>query len=148
MENMTGFCGYNCDLCAARSDDPAMRQKLVDGWRKLFGHQAYTAENVRCDGCRADGRLADKSCQVRPCAKEKGVESCGLCADFPCKNVRPLMGSREGMLLHCYPRTADLTEEEYGLCMRQFAGMENLIRIMVEHGRLPAWLAGGKGSGK
>jgi len=51
------------------------------------------------------------------------------------------MGSREGMLLHCYPRTADLTGEEYGLCMRQFAGMENLIRIMVEHGRLPAWLA-------
>ena len=54
---MTGYCGYNCDLCAARSDDPAVRQKLVDGWRKLFGHQMYTAENVRCDGCRSDGRL-------------------------------------------------------------------------------------------
>jgi len=34
---MTGYCGYNCDLCAARSDDPAVRQRLVDGWRKLFG---------------------------------------------------------------------------------------------------------------
>jgi hypothetical protein len=51
------------------------------------------------------------------------------------------MGSKEGLLLYCYPRTADLTEEEYRLCMRQFAGMENLISIMVEHGRLPAWLA-------
>lgn len=112
MEGVIGFCGYNCDLCAARPDDPAVRQKLVDGWRKLFGHQAYTAENGRCDGCRNDGRLADKSCQVRPCAKGKGIESCGLCADFPCKNVRPLIASREGMLLHCLPRTSDLTEEE------------------------------------
>jgi hypothetical protein len=141
LEKMTGYCGYNCGRCAARSDDPAVRQKLVDGWKKLFGHEHYTAENVRCDGCRADGRLADKSCQVRPCAKEKGIASCGLCAGFPCKSVRPLMGSREGMLLHCYPRTADVTEEEYDLCMRQFAGMESLIRIMVDNGRLPAWMA-------
>ncbi len=73
--------------------------------------------------------------------EREGVESCGLCADFPCKSVRPLMGSEEGMLLHRYPRTHDLTEEEYNLCMRQFAGMENLVRTMVEAGRLPAWMA-------
>jgi hypothetical protein len=58
MEEMIGYCGYNCHLCAARSDDPAVRQELVDGWRKYFGHEAYTAENVRCDGCLADGRVA------------------------------------------------------------------------------------------
>jgi len=46
---MIGYCGYNSDACAARSDDPAVRHKLVDGWRKLFGQQAYTAEDVRCD---------------------------------------------------------------------------------------------------
>jgi hypothetical protein len=56
------------------------------------------------------------------------------------------MRSREGMLLHCSPRTSDLTEEEYRLCMRQFAGMENLICIMVENGRLPAWVAGRGGA--
>ena len=56
MSEMVGYCGYRCHLCAARSDDPAVRQKLVDGWRKYFGHESYTVENVRCDGCRAAGR--------------------------------------------------------------------------------------------
>ena len=141
MDTMIGYCGYSCHLCAARSDDPAARQKLVEGWRKFFGHENYTAENVWCDGCRSDGRLADKSCQARPCAQEKGLESCALCAEFPCKKVGKLLGTREGMLLFCYPRTASVTEEEYDLCMRQFASMPDLVKIMAQAGKLPAWLA-------
>ncbi|MBN1661513.1 MAG: hypothetical protein JXA93_24180 [Anaerolineae bacterium] len=26
MFEVIGYCGYNCHLCAARSDDPAVRQ--------------------------------------------------------------------------------------------------------------------------
>ncbi|MBU0494958.1 MAG: DUF3795 domain-containing protein [Chloroflexi bacterium] len=55
MTEMIDYCGYNCHLCVARSDDPALRQQLVDGWRKFFGYENYTAENVRCDGCRCEG---------------------------------------------------------------------------------------------
>ena len=28
MQEMIGYCGYNCHLCAARSEDPAVRQQL------------------------------------------------------------------------------------------------------------------------
>jgi hypothetical protein len=139
MEEMLGYCGYNCHLCAARSDDPEVRQKLVDGWRKFFGHENYTAENVRCDGCRADGRLADKECKARPCAREKSVESCAYCDEFPCDKLRPLMATREGMLIHCYPKTASITDDEYDLCMRQFESMPNLLRLLVETGKLPSY---------
>jgi hypothetical protein len=141
MDEMIGYCGYNCHLCAARSDDPAERQALVDGWRRYFGHENYTAENVKCAGCRGDGEVADKQCQARPCARAKGVESCADCEEFPCDKLRHLMASRDGMLLHCYPRTASLSEREYNLCMRQFDGMSNLVHRLVENGRLPAWLA-------
>jgi hypothetical protein len=140
MEEMIGYCGYNCHLCAARSDDPAVRQRLVDGWRRIFGHEDYTAENVRCDGCRSDGRLADKQCQARPCARERGLESCADCEEFPCEKVRHLIGSRDGMLLFCRPGTATVTEEEYNLCMRQFDSMPNLIGRLVGRGELPSWL--------
>jgi len=143
MPEMTGYCGYRCDLCAARSDDPAVRQKLVDGWRKLFGHENYTAENVRCDGCRADGRLADKNCKARPCAIEKGVESCAACDEFPYGHVKGLMASREGMLLYCYPKTGSLTREEYDLCMRQFTSMPGLVKQLVREGKLPDWVLNG-----
>lgn len=135
MEENIGFCGYNCHLCAARSDDRAERQKLVDGWKRIFGHQVYTADNVRCDGCRAGKRLADKQCKARPCAVERKVESCADCSEFPCDRVRNLLGDRNGLLIHCC-RDKKVTEEEYNRCCRQFEGMPNLVRRMAERGRL------------
>jgi len=143
MDEMIGYCGYNCGLCAARSDDPAVRQRLVDGWRRIFGHQHYTAENVRCDGCRSDGRLADKKCSARPCAREKKLESCAQCGEFVCDKVRNLLCSREGLLVFLRGAMKDVTEEEYELCVRQFESMPYLIKILVKEGKLPAW-AGGK----
>ena len=143
MADETGYCGYDCGACAARSDDAALRQKLVDGWRRFFGHEQYTADNVRCGGCRGAGDVADKSCEARPCARARGVAGCAACADFPCPNVRTLMGSREGMLLFCYPRTAGITEEEYDLCMRQFESMPRLAAALAAAGKLPP----GSGSG-
>jgi hypothetical protein len=140
MSEMIGYCGYSCHLCAARSDDPAVRQRLVDGWRKYLGHEHYTAENVRCDGCSAEGRLADKECKARPCAMEKRIESCALCDEFPCQKMRFLMASREGLLAHCYPRTADITEEDYNLCLRQFESMPNLLKILARAGRISPWV--------
>ena len=140
MDEMIGYCGYNCGLCAARSDDPAVRQKLVDGWRRIFGHQHYTAENVRCDGCRGDGRIADQQCKARPCAREKKMTSCAQCAEFACDKVRNLLCSREGLLIFLRTVMKDVTEEEYELCVRQFESMPNLIKVMVKEGKLPAWI--------
>lgn len=139
-EEMIGYCGYSCHLCAARSDDPAVRQKLVDGWRRIFGHEHYTVENVRCDGCLSDGRLADKECKARPCAIERGVKNCAYCDDFVCEKVGHLLASREGMLIFCRPEGGGVTEEEYELCMRQFESMPNLVRMLVDAGKLPGWV--------
>jgi hypothetical protein len=139
---MIGYCGYSCHLCAARSDDPAVRQRLVDGWRKILGHERYTVENVRCDGCRSDGRLADKECKARPCAIERGVESCALCDDFVCKKVGHLLASREGMLVFLNRKLGSVSEQEYELCVRQFESMPNLIKILAAAGKLPSWVVG------
>lgn len=140
MEEMIGYCGYNCHLCAARSDDPAVRQKLVDGWRRIFGHQSYTAENVICDGCLSNGRLADKQCKARPCAMERGVRSCAYCDEFVCDKVRHLLGSREELLIFRRPKTGAVTKEEYELCMRQFDSMPNLVRMLAEAGKISEWV--------
>ncbi|UCF60288.1 MAG: DUF3795 domain-containing protein [Anaerolineaceae bacterium] len=137
---MIGYCGYNCHLCAARSDDIALRGKMVDGWKKYFGLANYTAENVKCDGCLSDGVVADKVCQARPCAKEKGVKNCVYCDEFPCDKMKHLISGREGMLVYCYPKTTTITEEEYNLCMRQFNSMPNLLRMLVESGKMPPWV--------
>jgi hypothetical protein len=129
MKKMVGYCGYNCHLCAARSDDPKIRQKLVDGWRKYFGLTMYTAENVKCDGCLSDGKVADKQCKARPCAKKKGITSCAYCDQFPCKKLKPLIN-----------RIFFISEEDYNLCMRQFNSTANLTKILVKIGKPPFWV--------
>jgi hypothetical protein len=139
-KKMIGYCGYNCHLCAARSDDPQIRQKLVDGWKRIFGHQHYTAENVLCDGCKSDGKVADKQCKARPCAREKGYEFCAQCDEFPCDKVRHLLASKEGLLIFCRPKDGGVTEEEYNLCMRQFDSMRNNVDQSVKAGKLPSWV--------
>jgi len=140
VEEMIGYCGYSCHLCAARSEDPELRKKLVDGWRRIFGHESYTVENVRCDGCRSEGRIADMSCKARPCAIERGVESCAECDDFPCDKMRHLMASRDGLLIFCRPEDGPVTQKDYDLCMRQFDSMPNLVRILAERGKLAPWV--------
>jgi hypothetical protein len=128
---MIGYCGYNCHLCAARSEDPAVRQRLVDGWRKFFGHENYTAENVKCDGCPSSGEVADKQCRARPCAKEKGVKNCAYCEAFPCEKLKPLI-----------PPVFFVSQAEYKLCVRQFDCRQKLVKILVERGRPLFWIVG------
>ena len=124
-KKMLGRCGYRCDLCAARSDDPAVRQKMVDLWRKYWGHQKYTAENVRCDGCTAGGRLADKTCGVRPCVIEKGIPNCAHCDKAPCEKLRKLCSSPH----FNWVRFGDVPQEDYDLAMRQFDNVPELIEL-------------------
>ena len=138
-EEMIGYCGYSCHLCAARSNDPEIRQELVDGWRKLFGHENYTVENVQCDGCLADGRLADKQCKARPCAIERGVSNCAYCDDFVCDKVGHLLASREGLLIFLNKKMGTVTEAEYNLCARQFESMPNMVKMLIKAGKLADW---------
>ena len=140
MEKMIGYCGYNCHLCAARSKDLKKRQKLVDGWKRIFGHQCYTAENVHCVGCKGSGRVADQQCKARPCARKKGIEFCAECDEFPCDKVRHLLASREGLLIYCRPKDSPVTEEEYNLCMRQFDSMGNVVEQLTKARKLPGWV--------
>ncbi|MFX1389314.1 MAG: DUF3795 domain-containing protein, partial [Promethearchaeota archaeon] len=137
-DKMIGFCGYNCFLCAARSEDINIRQKMVDAWRKYLGHENYTAENVSCEGCKSKGdKIADKQCKARPCAKSKGLESCAQCDDFPCDKVKHLLGSTLGMLVHRSNRIKGMTEEEFNLSIQQWNSIPNPVKILVDEGKLP-----------
>ncbi|MCK4872676.1 MAG: DUF3795 domain-containing protein [Phycisphaerales bacterium] len=125
-----GRCGYRCDICPARSDDPAVRQHLVDVWRAYYGHEHYTVDNVRCDGCLADGRLADVDCKIRPCVIEKGIPNCAHCDEFVCDTLRPFLTSRKWQ----FARHGDIPEADYH-CMHQFDSIPRLLKIRRELGK-------------
>jgi hypothetical protein len=96
------YCGLYCGLCAARTRIPrqaaALQQSMGDeGWPfwgptmpdftefwRFLGELA----DEGCPGCRAGGGYPQ--CQIRVCTRERGLEMCSQCPDFPCERVEPL----------------------------------------------------------
>jgi hypothetical protein len=99
------YCGLYCGLCAARGRIPqraaALQETMAEeGW-PYWGHTVpgFTefwefleglCVNGGCPGCRAGG--GDPQCQIRVCARERGLERCSRCSDFLCQRIEALGG--------------------------------------------------------
>jgi hypothetical protein len=93
---MTAPCGldcFNCHFFLAREDQEAMNTV-----EKLSEEHNTPVEVMLCNGCRAhDGQIPlhkhvfgeTHRCAAYECAKEKGVDFCGDCEQFPCDNLHP-----------------------------------------------------------
>ena len=105
------YCGLWCELCAERARIPqqakALQQAMIEeGW-PFWGHTVpgfiefwEFLERLHadggCSGCRAGGGFPQ--CQIRLCARERGLELCSECFDFPCDHVEAL-GARYPTLI-------------------------------------------------
>ena len=140
-KEMVSYCGFSCHHCGARSDDPAVRQKVVDGWKKFLHLEMYNVDNIKCDGCRSNGKLADTQCKIRPCVTAKNLPGCGHCDDLTkCEKIERFIMHRYQFFLYSQGKLPPMTEEEYNLCIRQFDNLKNLTFQMADAGKLPKWL--------
>lgn len=97
------YCGLYCGLCAGRARIPkraaALQEAMAEEgwpdwgagipgfaefWRFLEGLQ----DDGGCPGCRAGG--GPPECQIRNCARQRGLELCSQCPDFPCPRIEAL----------------------------------------------------------
>jgi hypothetical protein len=96
METMISRCGLVCTQCpafiATLEDDDAKRAEVAELWSKQFNME-IKAEDVNCVGCLADGKHSSYCgiCEIRKCAIERGLESCGLCDDYACENLEKVL---------------------------------------------------------
>ena len=89
MKQLIGFCGLDCELCDARTatlnNDDELRAKTAKLWCEMNNTDQIRPEHINCLGCRADGVktvFCDSLCQIRQCALNKGVETCGGCPEM------------------------------------------------------------------
>jgi len=99
------YCGLYCKLCAHIARMPGHARDLRDtmrkeGWEhygeavhpgfgefwRILEHLAET--DATCPGCR--GGCGFPGCQIRTCARERAVDACPLCADYPCDHIGDL----------------------------------------------------------
>jgi len=97
------YCGLYCGLCAGRARIPkravALQEAMAEeGWPDWGAGIPGFAEFWRfleglhadggCPGCRAGG--GPPECQIRNCARQRGLELCNQCPDFPCPRIEAL----------------------------------------------------------
>ena len=105
--NEVGYCGVYCPNCEARCQIPARATALIramkaaqyDDWCppatwKFLNDLTDEAVLKRCrkETCGAP------HCAMRKCAKDKGIEVCPLCADYPCAMIQELTRTNPTMI--------------------------------------------------
>jgi len=105
------YCGLYCENCAVMANvapaskalyDEMLRAGFEEVIRFIPGGDGFwpflknMAENGLCTSCKS-GNGGDPGCTVRLCAKEKGMEMCALCGDYPCEKFNGLTGFRSIM---------------------------------------------------
>ena len=88
MKEYIACCGLDCETCEARiateKNDDEMRQRVAKEWSEL-NQTEITPEQISCEGCRMDGiksAWCGSFCEIRKCAENKGVETCGACPEM------------------------------------------------------------------
>lgn len=85
------YCTYTCNkdcpwLKASFEKDEAKLKELAEGWSEKHDGKKLDEETLFCFGCKpVDGKPLGslvKACDVRPCAIEKGFQSCEECKDL------------------------------------------------------------------
>lgn len=109
-------CGLNCLKCMAYAEGDIRRHSTelrgllgdFDSYAERFSRFAPAFSNYpafkellahfttgSCRGCRS-GDCVYPNCGVSPCSRERGVDFCFLCAEFPCdkSNFDPNLKAR------------------------------------------------------
>jgi hypothetical protein len=95
---MIAYCGLNCITCpiylATREKNPEkqrqQREQIVIAIKKYLGEEKRVEDITDCDGCKAQGgRLYSgcRKCRIRKCARQKHLENCAYCGEYPCEEL-------------------------------------------------------------
>jgi len=103
--HLVGYCGLYCGLCAHRNRIPQQARQLqksmhdegYDNWYQYvpevkdafppFWQFLQRLIETDCT-CRTGGGPPD--CNIRQCAKQKQVEVCPQCKEYPCGHIEAL----------------------------------------------------------
>ena len=88
MKDMIGYCGLDCEKCdayiATINDNQVLREKTAKLWAEQ-NNALILPEHINCQGCRVNGVktiFCENMCEIRKCALEKGVFTCGVCTEI------------------------------------------------------------------
>ena len=128
MDRIIAKCGYRCDLCPAFKTNlkgEEDRQRMSEALKKYYMVN-LPSEMIRvCEGCQATVKMPDPNCPVYPCAMDRGVETCGHCADFGCDKLKERMDVVEEILA----KHPDMPKEDFESFFKPYLSRQLLTQI-------------------
>ena len=129
--NIIGICGDNCSFCprylATQNGDTEELENVKELWVRL-GVRApdFPVQGMACSGCSPENNCAYS--EVRACACGKGIENCGLCQEYPCKQLEAVFEKTEELRSHaaglCSPKEMEVLHKAF------FSKRQNLDQIL------------------
>ncbi len=114
---LTAPCGLDCFNCELYEQN--LSEELKQVLHKKLG---VPLDAIRCKGCRAQNgnhfHLPKEGCATLDCVKEKGVELCCECDEFPCSFLAPTAAGAKN-----YPHNFKV----YNLCRIKQVGIERWV---------------------
>lgn len=86
-------CGLYCGVCgvyiATRDNNHAFLEKLAGMYEsKIPGIGKISIDDLKCLGCLSETvSLFCRACDIKNCTREKKIEGCHECDEFPCKTI-------------------------------------------------------------
>ena len=117
---LTAPCGLDCFNCSLLEENLTEENRM-----KMAQYRNIPPEDVACKGCRGEeGNClsAEGGCATWECAREKGVEYCYECSEFPCGLLAP---SAKGA---SYPHNMKV----YNLCRMKLNGIDSWTEEAAE----------------
>jgi hypothetical protein len=101
-ENLVASCGLYCGACPMYLATQGKDEQRIKALQQQFasGKTKWTIEDLLCDGCLGNGRLAAfcRTCAIRECAGNKSKEKrCDSCSEFACDRIT---GFNNDKMLH------------------------------------------------
>jgi hypothetical protein len=70
-----------------KEEQARMRAEIVQLCKEHYGMDYELEDITDCDGCQTEGERLFSACQncpMRKCAREKELENCAYCLEYPC----------------------------------------------------------------
>ena len=85
------YCGHDCARCityiATLRNDNNLRRQSQSFYKEQFGLD-IPLEKINCEGGRSQNVFElCKECPFVKCCKERSVDSCSICPEYPCKEI-------------------------------------------------------------
>jgi len=109
-------CGLYCGTCgvyiAHRDNNTKFKEKLMPVYKAF----AKTVDDIACTGCLSEGIVFPvcRSCPIKKCSQDKGINGCHQCDDFPCKFIEnfPIQVGKR-VILRAIPTWREVGTEKY-----------------------------------